>query len=450
MLSSLTDKLVYPAPTPTYTAKDLEGCLCWLPWNEAIPTPPAIRPEGPNLSRFSVGCPSQQRGGSCSSDCTAKALPCLWLPAKRSANVIFYFHANAEDLGVVHSALVHLQKQLQVNVLAIEYPGYGLLKDQTPSEDSICGAALVALRYIVSEVGFSYNQVMLLGRSLGSGPAVYLASRFPVGGLLLVNPFASLRGAAECHVGKALSRIAFQDHFKNEDVIGNVSCAVLFIHAARDRTVPMEHSARLFKKCRSRKLLITPEGMEHNSHLFADPTYLAVPAIHFFHFPCYQTEKPPTLPPQVFKPPAPRPPWRPTDCRKSPWACSGTGCIAPNSGRGENPDEVAVPADAALLGQVDINETGTPRNFGASASGSIAREVIVDTPNKASASAVEQNPEATPGFEQRSVLPSMPSQVAPGDESAGWPGPGTMEKPPAAHRGEDPPDLDQSAFRSEI
>jgi pimeloyl-ACP methyl ester carboxylesterase len=362
------------------------------------------------------------------------------LPAKRSANVVFYFHANAEDLGVVHSALVHLQKQLQVSVLAIEYPGYGLLKDQTPSEDAICSAALVALRYIVSEIGVGYQQVMLLGRSLGSGPAVYLASRFPVGGLLLVNPFASLRGAAACHVGKAISRFAFADCFNNEDAIGNVSCAVLFIHAARDRTVPMEHSARLFKKCRSRKLLVTPEGMEHNSHLFADPAYLAVPAIHFFHFPCYQTDKPPTLPPHVFKAPS-QFSTRRADCRNFyGWSCSSKFCASKFGGASGENDEETVPAGASLLGHVDVSDKVLPKessraeNMSSSFSAKMRLSPCpTDDASKVGAfDTASRDSEASFGPDCRYPaaaevgpgpnLPSVaPAPVAPGDESAGRP-----------------------------
>jgi len=412
LITGLTDRLVYPAPTPTYTENDLNGCLCWLPWNEAIPAPPSR-----TASTASPSSPSDFN--------SIKALPCLWLPAKRSANVVFYFHANAEDLGVVHSALVHLQKQLQVSVLAIEYPGYGLLKDYTASEEGICSAALVALRYINSEVGVDYNQVMLLGRSLGSGPAVYLAARFPVGGLLLVNPFASLRAAAECHVGKALSKAAFKDSFDNESLICNVSCAVLFIHAARDRTVPMEHSARLFKKCRSRKLLITPDGMEHNSHLFADPSFLAVPAIHFFHFPCYQTEHPPALPPQVFKQPrAQSDPLKP-ESHSSPWSCAGKFC----SSKDGEPDEVAIPADA-VQGHVDVADKllSARLSTGQQPLKCPAARLFSPCPidDGAVAAKVVEEEAAFQPFSARNRYPGTPvtatTQVAPGDESAGWPG----------------------------
>merc|ERR1712014_268353 len=101
-----------------------------------------------------------------------------------------------------------------------------------------------------------------------------MGSLFPVGGLILVNAFASLRSVVTSMFGEFVAR-AFREGYVNEKSIANVSCPVLFIHGANDRTVPVEHSVRLFEKCRSRKILVTPDNMEHNSHLFAEPGFLA-------------------------------------------------------------------------------------------------------------------------------------------------------------------------------
>jgi hypothetical protein len=42
---------------------------------------------------------------------------------------------------------------------------------------------------------------MLFGRSIGSGPAVYLASVRPVGLMTLMSPFSSIRAVAEHKAG---------------------------------------------------------------------------------------------------------------------------------------------------------------------------------------------------------------------------------------------------------
>lgn len=242
---------------------------------------------------------------------------------------MLFFHANAEDLGMSFAVLRHMRDQFKVNVLAVEYPGYGLLHQMKPSEEAVYEVALTAFRFLVDEVNVRYGQIILFGRSLGSGPAVYLASQYPVGGLILVSAFSSIKGAVQSIVGRLLAW-TFTERFSNYRTIANVSCPTLFIHGERDGLIPPEHSLRLFKRCRARKLLITPPKMEHNSNLFGDASFLAVPAIHFFGFPGYYTSSPPRLPSYLFENPERRRRLREqmreeTSLLTQPWLC---GCLA--------------------------------------------------------------------------------------------------------------------------
>lgn len=200
------------------------------------------------------------------------------------------------------AVLRHIRDQFKVNVLAVEYPGYGLLHHMEPSEDAVYEVALTAFRFLVDEIGVRYSQLILFGRSLGSGPAVFLAAQYPVGGLILVSAFSSIRAAVQSIVGRVLAW-TFSERFPNSKIIANVSCSTLFIHGEADSLIPTEHSLKLFKRCRARKLLVTPPKMEHNSNLFGDASFLAVPAIHFFGFPGYYTASPPRLQAHLFEDP---------------------------------------------------------------------------------------------------------------------------------------------------
>lgn len=203
------------------------------------------------------------------------------------------------------AVLRHIRDQFKVNVLAVEYPGYGLLHHMEPSEDAVYEVALTAFRFLVDEIGVRYSQIILFGRSLGSGPAVFLAAQYPVGGLILVSAFSSIRAAVQSIVGRVVAW-TFSERFPNSKIIANVSCSTLFIHGEADSLIPAEHSLRLFKRCRARKLLVTPPKMEHNSNLFGDASFLAVPAIHFFGFPGYYTASPPRLQAHLFEDPGKR------------------------------------------------------------------------------------------------------------------------------------------------
>ncbi|CAE8623556.1 unnamed protein product, partial [Polarella glacialis] len=75
-MSSFVDRLVFPAPNPTYSRDTFKKHLCFIPWNEAV------SPERVEDDRFADG------------------IPCIWLPAPRAAGVILFCHGNAEDLGM--------------------------------------------------------------------------------------------------------------------------------------------------------------------------------------------------------------------------------------------------------------------------------------------------------------------------------------------------------------
>jgi len=224
----------------------------------------------------------------------------MWLPAPRAAGVILFCHGNAEDLGMSLTFVKHMRDQFKMNVLAVEYPGYGLLGNIPASESALKEVVLTAFRFLLDELKVAYEQIILFGRSIGSGPAIYLASRFPVGGLILVAAFASVREVIRGFVGGLLAR-AFVERFSNISLIGNVSCPTLFIHGEKDNLVPTAQSVALFKHCRARKLLITPPSMGHNTNLFVDASFLAVPAINFFGLPGYQQDIPPQMPARFFE-----------------------------------------------------------------------------------------------------------------------------------------------------
>lgn len=313
---------ILTAPSPSYDAASFPGCLCWIPWRED-PLEAPSEPAGPRVEAGEA--PARRPGAPCGADCggvgllpavtascsgsragIADVLPCLWLRAEQSAKVMLYLHSSAEDIGAVYGTLQALREQLQVSVLAPEYPGYGLLGALQTTERGCLQAALAALRFLVAEAGVDCARLLLCGRTMGSAPALFLASRFPVGGVVLVNAFTSAHDVARKYVGSHLAHIGFGDFFTNRHLMGRVSSPVLLIHALRDTTVPMLHSAKLFELCRARKSLVTPEKMRHGSDLLESVDFFLAPAMRFFGLPCCRG-RPPQLPLAVFVPPEPPP-----------------------------------------------------------------------------------------------------------------------------------------------
>ena len=76
-------------------------------------------------------------------------------------------------------------------MLVIEYPGYGLYKGE-PTATKVLQDAEAVLNFIIHNREISCSEVIIFGRSIGSGPATWVASKYKVGCLVLLSAFASI------------------------------------------------------------------------------------------------------------------------------------------------------------------------------------------------------------------------------------------------------------------
>jgi pimeloyl-ACP methyl ester carboxylesterase len=91
-----------------------------------------------------------------------------------------------------------------VHVIAVEYPGYGIYDGQ-PEAYQIQKDAEAVYDYLTLAQGIPESQIILFGRSIGTGPATYLASRKSPCALLLMSPFTSIRDIVKESAGNLLS-----------------------------------------------------------------------------------------------------------------------------------------------------------------------------------------------------------------------------------------------------
>jgi len=147
------------------------------------------------------------------------------------------------------------------------------------------GNAHAALQFATQALKLPLERVKLFGRSIGTGPALALASQFNVSGVILVTPFISVRALFREKVG--LLSMMIEEWFSNEDAIRQVRSPTLIIHGRKDALIPCAHGEALFHICSSRKLFINPQLMEHNTNLTSDISFLIVPMFRFFALPDY-------------------------------------------------------------------------------------------------------------------------------------------------------------------
>ena len=201
-------------------------------------------------------------------------IPCLFLKSKvPSEKILIYFHSNYKDLGNTFPLCSTISKNLNINVLSVEYPGYGVYKTQTLSTaDEITNDSEIIFKFINEVESIKTNNIILMGRCIGSGPATYLAMKHNILSLVLLSPFKSIKEAVKTmfpklHFGNFLQNFV-KERFNNYDNISKVESPVLLIHGKNDTTIPPIHSSEMINQIKSPAKLVIPSAMTHNNFDF--------------------------------------------------------------------------------------------------------------------------------------------------------------------------------------
>lgn len=181
---------------------------------------------------------------------------CLYFPPADGQPVLLWAHGNAEDIGGLEPVLAMIHRR-GFGVLAYDYPGYGHSAG-SPSESSCYDAASRAFRFLREHEGVEPARILLLGQSIGSGPACWLAEREETGGLILISPVLS--------AFRTLTRIPILpgDIFNNLKRIRHIDEPLLVIHGTRDEAVPFSHGQRLHHEHPGPKRFLEIPGAGHN------------------------------------------------------------------------------------------------------------------------------------------------------------------------------------------
>lgn len=146
--------------------------------------------------------------------------------------------------------------------VAMEYPSYGIYEGK-PSDSAIFEDSLILYEYLVN-CGVDPMKIFLVGRSLGAGPAVYLASKRKVAALVLISPMKSIRQVARNFIG--CFSFLIKEQFNSYENIRSVTCPTFFIHGKKDKLIPYQHSKELYDRCKCTKDYSYFLEMTHNEY----------------------------------------------------------------------------------------------------------------------------------------------------------------------------------------
>ncbi|CAG9477752.1 conserved Plasmodium protein, unknown function [Plasmodium vivax] len=161
-------------PESTYTNNDFKNLLGWVPRNLVVAEP-----------------------------ITTDSIPCAFFFSKDDDKlavdnkIILYLHKFNEDLGTIIPTVSALHKKLKMNIIAMEYSGYGASFDTHEQKlVSIVNDSFTLLKFIVNFLKIPSRNIFILCYDFLASCAIEVVNRYEdtygkresLGGLVLIKP----------------------------------------------------------------------------------------------------------------------------------------------------------------------------------------------------------------------------------------------------------------------
>jgi pimeloyl-ACP methyl ester carboxylesterase len=157
------------------------------------------------------------------------------------APVLIYFGGNGEEVSWLAETA---DRYAGWSLLLVNYRGYGDSEGK-PGEAELFSDALKIHEYAVRRA--LDGRVAVMGRSLGSGVAVYLATQRPVAAVILVSPYDSVESVAKGIYPYLPIGLMLKHRFDSLSRAPQINAPLLCLVASDDRVIPRPHSERLYK-----------------------------------------------------------------------------------------------------------------------------------------------------------------------------------------------------------
>jgi uncharacterized protein len=197
------------------------------------------------------------------------ALHALHFKADSAKGVIFYLHGNAGSLrGWGGEAAVYTR--LGYDVFMPDYRSYGKSEGAISSEEQLSQDMQAAYRKL--KESYAEEEIVVLGYSIGTGPAVRLAATNRPSLLILQAPYYSLVDVMRQHY-PIVPTFLLKYRFEIYKWIQRCSMPVVLFHGNRDEIISYQSSVKLKALLKKEDKLITLEGGTHNG-MSSHPAYL--------------------------------------------------------------------------------------------------------------------------------------------------------------------------------
>lgn len=196
----------------------------------------------------------------------------LWVsPPPPGRPMLLFLHGNAGSIADRADRLAFYQSR-GFGAAFLSWRGYGGSTGR-PTEAGLMTDARTAYDHLLLS-GIPGDGIVLVGESLGTGVAVQLAARVPLGAVVLEAPFTAAVDIAARTYPWVPVRWLMRDQFRSRDHIAAVRAPLLVLHGTADRVIPFGFGQALFVLANDPKTFLSLGPVGHEA-LFDPMTWAA-------------------------------------------------------------------------------------------------------------------------------------------------------------------------------
>jgi uncharacterized protein len=198
-----------------------------------------------------------------------KLLNGLLFHADSTKGLIFYLHGNG---GAIDSwgEIASTYTNMYYDVFFLDYRGYGKSEGEISSQKEIYEDVQSA--YNEMKLKYAEDKITILGYSIGTGPAAYLASQNHPKRLILQAPYFSLEDMMQIKF-PFLPSFLLKYKFETNQYLPNCKMPITIFHGNKDGVIPYSSSLKLKPLLKPSDTLITLDNQGHNN-MSANDIYL--------------------------------------------------------------------------------------------------------------------------------------------------------------------------------
>ena len=181
-----------------------------------------------------------------------------WVVNPGNSNALIYFGGNAEQIEWNVPEFQSIFPNTTVYLLP--YRGYsgnpGAITEENLYPDAL---------NLFDTIKPKYKSISLIGRSLGSGVATYVATKRSVDKLILVTPYDSIVNVAQGKYAIFPVSLLIKDRFDSAERAANIKAKTLIMLAENDKVILRSNTENLIRHFKQKPVVILFKSAGHNS-----------------------------------------------------------------------------------------------------------------------------------------------------------------------------------------